>query len=51
MPAINQQRSPAIDTIFGDAEEEILRVDVLVDQMQASFLMCQAFALASLYEA
>lgn len=39
-----QERPPAINAVFGDCEEEILGVHMLINEMHTPLLMCHALA-------
>jgi hypothetical protein len=45
--AIIQEGPPAIDTILGDGEEEVLGIHMLVNEMHPALLMCHALAFTS----
>lgn len=51
MAAVIEKRPPAVNAVLGDGEEEVLRVEVLVNHVQPALLMCEALALTTLHEA
>lgn len=51
MAVFNQERAPTVYTVFGNAEEEVLGVHVLIDQMHPALLWGPAFPIAPFHKA
>lgn len=51
MAVVDQQAPPPINAVFGDGEEEVLRVHMLVNHVHSPLLVCQAFPVTALNEA